>query len=83
MAADDMYPTCYGLEPVTDEPKPAKPEPEPEPAPEPEAEPEPAEPGFITQVEEAVVALEEIAEPRTWVRRGAFGLARLIRRKLR
>ena len=71
MSADDLYPTCYGLKPVTfDEPKP-------------EAQPEPKhEPGFITELENAIVVIEEVMEPKTWIRKGAFGLARLIRRKL-
>jgi len=93
MAADDFYPTCYGLEPIRGpEPVPEpEPEPEPEPAPEPTPElapeptPEPApEPtrGLITVIEEVFEMVEGL-EPKTIIRRGAFKGARMIRKKLR
>lgn len=51
----------------------AKPEPQP---------PEPQGPGMITQLENAVVVLEEISEPKAWARKAAFALARVVRAKL-
>jgi len=51
--------------------------------PQPKPEPEPQGPGMITEFENAVLVLEEVMEPKAWIRRAAFWLARLVRKKLR